>query len=87
MSPWINVLVTVLLALGGVITQAFLISFLVGREVGKYKERLDAVEAMFMQRTINQDKVLDDLRKHVDSFMKQIAYLEGVVNRRRGLRD
>lgn len=84
MPAWINVLVTIAMVLGGIILQAIFISYTVGQHIGKYRERLEAGEAMNIQRNIGQDKWNDRMEMRFERLVEKIAFIEGRFEGKRG---
>jgi hypothetical protein len=84
MPAWINVLVTIAMVLGGILLQALFISYTVGNAVGKYRERLEAGEAMNIQRDINQGKWNDRMEERFERLLEKVARIEGRMEAKRG---
>jgi hypothetical protein len=84
MPAWINVLVTIAMVLGGILLQALFISYTVGNAVGKYRERIEAGEALDIQRDMDRTKITDRLEMKVDRLMEKVSFLEGRIEGRRG---
>jgi hypothetical protein len=84
MPAWINVLVTIAMVLGGILLQALFISYTVGNAVGKYRERIEAGEAMDIQRDMTQSKWNDRMEAKVDRLMEKVSFVEGRIEGRRG---